>query len=736
MDGQKQQPSIREKEIFLEALDIQSPEERSAYLDRECGNDPILRQSLENLLSQEKLPDPLPASSLLFNSVGERAGDVIGDFELLEEIGRGGWGVVYKAEQMRPVRRLVALKIIKLGMDTRQVVLRFESERKTLAELGHTSIAKIYDAGVTKDGRSFFVMEYVEGQHITSYCDSRQLSVHQRVQLFVKVCRAIHHAHLKGTIHRDIKPSNILVSEEDGVPIPKVIDFGIAKATVGEETTQQYATAEGQFIGTPEYMSPEQCTLKVPEIDRRTDIYSLGVLLHELLAGCLPFPSQGFSTDEFFQQIRTTPPKPLSARFADLPEKSQLLIAQARQMEPAKLSRALRGEINNIVDVSLSKDRESRFDTAEGFANALEQYRDQPFSATTEIGGKWKKNMVLGIITASVLLAVSLIFLAHAGFFGHRQAAQTITKESVSTSPQNENPSTSTKATAVQSTDLGSYQDKSKENADLIKQSLLPLFDRCLTVKLAGQLSVESDSDGVSKIKVPIEVGISNEIYKNGIQELNSILEKFARKHTTSSVQGEKGDPGYGFLMDTTIPDYQGGTKREYNLAPILSFNIESGYWDQLREVIKKTCTESNQDLGVITLMKCNDYGRITFDNYFFDRSLFQYLKDMPYKALDITVTLLDGDGKVLESFTDTYVILGCRENGHDSVGLEYEFENLPGYYPIVTVYPGYFFRTIDGFGGQDYINLGWRGFFHCGLNSSVLTQVKSTKVEASLRRN
>jgi hypothetical protein len=405
-------------------------------------------------------------------------------------------------------------------------------------------------------------------------------------------------------------------------------------------------------------------------------------------------------------------------------------------MEPATLGRALRGEIKNIVQMCLNKDRESRFDTAEGFANSLEQYLDQPFSATTKIDGTGNKQMVFGIITVSVLLVVSVIILAHSGFTGHRQAAQTVTKESASTPPQNENSSTSTKATVVQSTDLGSYQDKSKETADLIKQSLLPLFDRCLTVRLAGQLLVESESNGVSKIKMPIEVGISNEIYKNGIQELNSILEKIAKKHTTSSVQGDEGDPGYGILMDTTIPGYEGGTKQEYNLTPILSFNIESGYWDQLRDGIKKSCTESDQDLGVITLINCNAYGRITFDNFFFDRSLFQYFNNLPYKTLDITVTLLDGKGKILETFTDSYVILRYRGNGQECIGLDYNSQSLPGYYPIVTVYPGYFFRTTYGFGGQDYINLSWRRFFHCGLNSSVLTQLKSTKVEASLRRN
>src|ERR1017187_8712457 len=256
--------------------------------------------------------------------ITEKPGDRIGRYKLLERIGEGGCGVVYVAEQTEPVRRRVAIKVIKLGMDTKQVIARFEAERQALAMMDHPNIAKVLDAGATDTGRPFFVMELVRGVPITEYCDQNNLSTHERVDLFIKVCQAIQHAHQKGIIHRDIKPSNILVTLHDGVPVPKVIDFGIAKATEGRLTDATVYTQLHQFIGTPAYMSPEQAEMSGLDIDTRSDIYSLGVLLYELLAGSTPFDakelmSQGI--DAMRKTIREQEPARPSTKLATLPGK-------------------------------------------------------------------------------------------------------------------------------------------------------------------------------------------------------------------------------------------------------------------------------------------------------------------------------------------------------------------------------------------------------------------------------
>ena len=289
---------MTEREIFFDALQIATPEARAAYLQGACGKDLTLRRSVEDLLREHFSSDSLLAGPAL-----ERDGPtihvspiqearMIGRYKLREKIGEGGCGVVYVAEQEEPVRRKVALKVIKLGMDTRSVVARFEAERQALAMMDHPNIARVFDAGATETGRPYFVMELVRGIRITDYCDENQLSTRERLDLFIKVCQAIQHAHQKGIIHRDIKPSNILVTLHDGVPVPKVIDFGIAKATEGRLTEATIYTQLHQFIGTPAYMSPEQAEMSGLDIDTRSDIYSLGVLLYELLVGSTPFDAK------------------------------------------------------------------------------------------------------------------------------------------------------------------------------------------------------------------------------------------------------------------------------------------------------------------------------------------------------------------------------------------------------------------------------------------------------------
>src|SRR2546425_3397459 len=320
-----------EETIFAAVLAL-PPEERAACLDQACEGDAALRQRVEVLLNAhaagaflEEPAAPVTAHTLQVTPrISERPGDNIGRYKLLQQIGEGGCGVVYMAEQDEPVQRRVALKIIKLGMDTKQVIARFESERKALALMDHPNIAKVLDGGATEAGRPYFVMELVRGVKITEYCDHNDLPNRERLDLFMQVCRAIQHAHQKGIIHRDIKPSNILVTINDGVSVPKVIDFGIAKATTGQQLTDKTLfTAFEQFIGTPAYMSPEQAVLTSVDIDTRSDIYALGVLLYELLTGRTPFDAKQLlaaGLDEMRRTIREKEPARPSTRLSTMLE--------------------------------------------------------------------------------------------------------------------------------------------------------------------------------------------------------------------------------------------------------------------------------------------------------------------------------------------------------------------------------------------------------------------------------
>ena len=316
--------------------------------------------------------------------VTERPGDTIGPYKLLQQIGEGGMGVVYMAEQNEPVRRKVALKIIKPGMDSKQVIARFEAEQQALALMDHPNIAKVLDAGTTDSGRPYFVMELVKGQPITEYCDQHRLTPRERLELFVPVCQAIQHAHQKGIIHRDIKPSNILVAEYDEQAVPKVIDFGVAKAINQPLTEKTMFTAFGQIVGTLEYMSPEQAKVNQLDIDTRTDVYSLGVLLYELLTGTTPFDKQRLRAaawDEMLRIIREEePPKP-STRLSDS-QQSVPSISADRHTEPAKLTKLVRGELDWIVMKALEKDRARRYDTASALAADIGHYlQDEPVVA-------------------------------------------------------------------------------------------------------------------------------------------------------------------------------------------------------------------------------------------------------------------------------------------------------------------------------------------------------------------
>jgi len=386
--------SQRDFELFTEAIQLPMGD-RVAFLDRACAEDDDLRRKIEALLkSNERTGDFLetpPAGSIeevrARVSAGEKPGDWVDRYKLLRQIGEGGCGIVFMAEQERPVRRRVALKIIKPGMDTKSVIARFEAERQALALMDHPNIAKIFDAGTTESGRPYFVMELVDGIKITEYADQNSLTIRDRLGLFAQVCQAIQHAHQKGIIHRDIKPSNILVTTtSQGAALPVVIDFGIAKATTNQQLTDKTLfTAVEMLIGTPAYMSPEQAALTSVDVDTRTDIYSLGVLLYELLSGSTPFDSKELlkaGLDEIRRVIRQQEPPSPSTRLTRLSYADLTNISQCRHSDPSTLVRIVRGDLDWIAMKALEKDRTRRYATANGLALDIQRFlANEPVSA-------------------------------------------------------------------------------------------------------------------------------------------------------------------------------------------------------------------------------------------------------------------------------------------------------------------------------------------------------------------
>jgi eukaryotic-like serine/threonine-protein kinase len=368
--------------IFSNALELGSEEERRAYLDRACQGNADLRARIDALLLAhhdlgEFLEQPVPPPSATWDAPGplEAPGTTIGPYKLMEQIGEGGFGLVFVAEQQQPVRRKVALKVIKPGMDSRQVIARFEAERQALALMDHPGIARVLDAGTTEAGRPYFVMELVRGIPITDYCDRNLLTPRERLAIFVDVCHAIQHAHQKGIIHRDVKPSNVLVTSHDGKPVAKVIDFGVAKAIHQHLTERTIYTQFAQMIGTPLYMSPEQAEMSGLDVDTRSYIYSLGVLLYELLTGSTPLESKQLrraAYDEMRRLIREEEPPRPSQRLSTL--ETLPSVAACRKTEPAKLSRMMKGELDWVVMKALEKDRTRRYETANGLARDLQRY--------------------------------------------------------------------------------------------------------------------------------------------------------------------------------------------------------------------------------------------------------------------------------------------------------------------------------------------------------------------------
>src|SRR5271166_6078225 len=410
----------RIESLFAAAVALPTPAERVALLDRECGGDQALRGRVEVLLRAHEraghlLDRPVPAGP---EQTGpyippEQPGTVIaGRYKLLEEIGEGGMGTVWVAEQIQPVRRKVALKFIKAGMDTKSVLARFEAERQALAVMDHPNIAKVLDGGLTETGRPFFVMEYVKGVRITEYCDATRLSVPERLQLFAQVCQAVQHAHQKGIIHRDLKPSNILVAPYDDRPVPKVIDFGLAKAMHQSLTERTLHTAHETVLGTPLYMSPEQAQLNNLDVDTRTDIYSLGVLLYELLTGTTPLELQRCKEaawEEMKRLVREEEPPRPSTRLSS--SNTLASLAAGRQIETARLTKLVRGELDWIVMKALEKDRTRRYETVNGLARDIQRYlSDEVVEARPPSAGYRLRKFVRR--NKAQVTAAGLVFLA------------------------------------------------------------------------------------------------------------------------------------------------------------------------------------------------------------------------------------------------------------------------------------------------------------------------------------
>ncbi len=449
---------MTEREIFFEALEMDTPEARAAYLQGACGRDVTLRRKVDALLKEHFSNDSLLAGPALAEEriavespIEEAPAQMIGRYKLLEKLGEGGFGEVWMAEQREPVKRRVALKIIKLGMDSRQIVARFEAERQALAMMDHPNIAKIFDAGTTENphpasghplpsdgrraggegsqplatrhsplltssGRPYFVMELVRGIKITEYCDQSQLPTSERLKLFILVCQAIQHAHQKGIIHRDIKPSNILVTLHDGVPVPKVIDFGIAKATQQELTDKTVFTQFQQFIGTPAYISPEQAEMSGLDIDTRADIYSLGVLLYELLVGQTPFDAKEMmqgGLDALRQIIREKEPLRPSTKLNTLQGDARTTAGKRRQTDVGKLVHQLQGDLDWIVMKCLEKDRARRYETANGLAVDIQRHLGnepvtaRPPSTAYRFQKAWRRNRL--VWTATALVGAALV---------------------------------------------------------------------------------------------------------------------------------------------------------------------------------------------------------------------------------------------------------------------------------------------------------------------------------------
>jgi tetratricopeptide (TPR) repeat protein len=494
----------RQKQLFEQAVELPQ-EERAAFLDGACGGDPQLRARVEALLAAlaaaaDFLAEPAPAEPGGY----EQPGAFIDRYKLMHRIGEGGFGEVWMAEQQEPVRRNIALKVIKLGMDSRQVVARFEVERQALALMDHPNIAKVLDGGVTPGGRPYFVMELIKGVPITEYCDEAQLDTPQRLELFQHVCHAVQHAHQKGVIHRDLKPTNILVTQHDGAPLPKVIDFGIAKATSAELTQRTLFTDFRQMVGTPEYMAPEQTELSGLNVDTRADVYSLGVVLYELLTGTRPFDARTLSEKGYLEMLRVIredhPPKP-SARTSALGAQLEA-VARRRHATSASLSRMLHGDLDWIVMKALEKEPTRRYVTPTDFAADIGRHLvDEPVQACPPSAAyrlrKYVRRHRLAVhagVAVSLALLAGLTAASRGWLAADEQRGRAQIAEAEAIIERNKARAEADRANAViglVETMLGSA-DLGNRGHDFTLRELLDDFDRGLGSRLAEQPAVEA----------------------------------------------------------------------------------------------------------------------------------------------------------------------------------------------------------------------------------------------------
>ncbi len=486
------------KKIFDGASNL-PPEQRQSFLDAHCRDNASLRQTVELLLRAHDeagafFANPTSATPPEDSAAGQR----VGRYKLLQKIGEGGFGTVYMAEQEEPVRRRVALKIIKLGMDTKAVIARFEAERQALAMMDHPNIARVFDAGATDTGRPYFVMELVHGIPITEYCDTSKLSTRDRLELFIPVCRAVQHAHQKGIIHRDIKPSNVLVTLHDGAPVPKVIDFGIAKATSQRLTEKTLFTEFRQFIGTPEYMSPEQAEMSGLDIDTRSDIYALGVLLYELLTGTTPLDAKSLRSAAYgeIQRIirEVEPPKP-STRISGLGA-TLAVTAAHRDIDSRKLSQLMRGELDWIVMKCMEKDRTRRYETATGIAADIQRYlRDEAVEASPpsttyklrKLARRYRRPLRAAMIFV-LLLIIATIFSSWQAIRATRARAATLIEKQRADEQADVAKSIATSLQQI----LGSANPDTAKGHDYTVRQLLDEYENSLSDKLANQPEAEA----------------------------------------------------------------------------------------------------------------------------------------------------------------------------------------------------------------------------------------------------
>lgn len=587
--------------IFGEAIAIDSPNDRAAFLDEACGDEPDLRRELEKLVMDhfkagDFLENPAVSERTIDQPITEKPGTVIGPYKLLQKIGEGGFGVVYMADQTEPVKRRVAIKIIKPGMDTRQVIARFEAERQALAMMDHPNIARVLDAGTTDSGRPYFVMELVKGVPITQFCDEKHLTPRERLELFVPVCQAIQHAHQKGIIHRDIKPSNVLIAEYDDRAIPKVIDFGVAKAVEQQLTEKTMFTQLGQVIGTVDYMSPEQAKFNQLDIDTRSDVYSLGVLIYELLTGATPFDRQRLRSaafDELLRIIREEePPKP-SLRLST--SESLPSIAANRQIEPKKLSTLVRGELDWIVMKALEKDRARRYETATGFASDIQRYLDdEPVVACPPSAGyRFRKfarrnkaflSMLAIVVTALILGMIGTTWQAIRATNAEELARERLAAEQQARGEADQARQAEAEQRLLAEGNLklaNAEQERAEDNFDLALEALDAVYlDAIGRDKLLGEPIARPQGVEASFATPPPLTDLERDLLERGLD----FYDQFAQQNTASRhafvqtaqayyrvglLQGALGETG------TAAEAYRGAIERFEKLAREEPENVE-----------------------------------------------------------------------------------------------------------------------------------------------------------------